>query len=63
MFMEIFVTSAWRIWKECNHKIFQGIPLSFGSWKERFNKDFSLLEHRVKPSLAPFVETFSSSII
>lgn len=63
MFMETLVTSAWSIWKERNGKIFRRIPPSVDSWNNRFREDFSLLAHRVKPSLAPFVESFSSSIV
>lgn len=62
MFMEIFVTAAWSIWKERNGKIFRRITLSFASWRQRFKQDFGLLVHRVNPQLSQSVKDFSSAV-
>lgn len=58
MFMEIFMLSAWSIWKERNGVIFQGIPHTFASWRERLRADLELLCHRVKPLFAEFITYF-----
>lgn len=62
MFMEIFLTAAWSIWKERNDKIFRKILHSLASWKKRFKSDLALLAHRVKPSLVEFVNSFVNSV-
>ena len=55
LFMEIFTTAAWSIWKERNRLLFEGFPHSLTSWKVRFKEDFSLLQYRTKSSLHPYI--------
>lgn len=62
MFMEIFPTAAWSIWKESNNKHFRGVELSHQSWLTRFKEDLSLLVHRFKERLEPFITSFVNSI-
>ena len=58
MFMKIMITWAWSIWKERNKMLFDGVPPSIASWKERFKEDFSLLKHRTKSSLQDFILSY-----
>ena len=58
MFMEIMITGAWSIWKERNMMLFDGVPPSISSWKERFKDDFALLVHRTKSSLPDFILSY-----
>lgn len=55
MFMEVFVVSAWSIWKERNSLIFKHIPFSHASWLRRFKGDFEMLRHRTMPALHEFI--------
>ena len=58
MFMEIVITGAWSIWKERNRMLFDGVPPSISSWKERFKEDFTLLVHRTKSSMHAFILSY-----
>ena len=55
MFMETFMLGAWSIWKERNDLIFNAKAPGTDSWKHRFIADFSLLVHRTKQDLHPFI--------
>jgi hypothetical protein len=63
MFMEIFLTAAWSIWKEHNNKVFRGIAPALVSWRGRFKTDFALLIHRAKPSLEQFISNFVQALV
>lgn len=62
MFMDVFVVSAWSIWKERNGLIFKRIPFSHTSWLRRFRGDFQLLKHRAKPALGGFISNFVGAL-
>uniref|UniRef100_A0A0A9BPN3 Uncharacterized protein n=1 Tax=Arundo donax TaxID=35708 RepID=A0A0A9BPN3_ARUDO len=49
--MEIFIITAWEIWKQRNAKIFCGTTPSFQSWKQCFVSNIQLHLHRCKPEL------------
>jgi hypothetical protein len=56
LFMEIFLLASWNIWKETNKLFFEGTaPTLRRSWKERLKSDLSLLVHRTKDSVHPFI--------
>ena len=40
MFMDIFIISAWSIWKECNNRHFRGVLPMFEGWLIRFRLTF-----------------------
>lgn len=63
MFMEVFTTAAWGIWKKRNGKICQRIPPTHRSWINRFKLDFALLAHRAKPRLGPFIDSLISTLV
>nr|TKV93212.1 hypothetical protein SEVIR_9G211400v2 [Setaria viridis] len=44
-FMEVFVISAWEIWKQQNAQIFRGTQASFESWKSCFARTVKLHVH------------------
>jgi hypothetical protein len=46
--MKIIILAAWSIWIIRNNKIFKNQRPSFQSWKVIFNKELSLLSHRMK---------------
>jgi hypothetical protein len=52
MFMETFIVEAWNIWKE---RKFNGIVSNVESWVANFKADYSLLVHRTRPHLPPFI--------
>ena len=58
LFMEIFMLSAWSIWKERNGIVIKGIPPTFNSWRARLKNDLDLLCHRGKPPLVEFISAF-----
>ena len=62
LFMEIFLTAAWSLWKERNNKHFRGVTPSTDSWLTRFKGDFGLLQYRVKEVHRSFVTTFCDSL-
>jgi hypothetical protein len=62
MFMEIFIVEAWSIRKERNNFLFNNITPELESWKRRFIRDFSLLIHRTKEDLHPFISSFANSL-
>ena len=62
MFMEVFMVGAWSIWKERNNLIFNGINPHIESWKTRFITDFTLLVHRTKEDLHPFIVNLVSQL-
>lgn len=62
MFMEMFVTAAWSIWKERNGLIFQKIPPSHTSWMIRFKKDFGLLKHRTNAELGEVISSLIQNL-
>jgi hypothetical protein len=55
MFMEVFMTGAWSIWKERNNLLFNGIIPDVDSWKSRLTSDVTLLVHRSREHLHPFI--------
>lgn len=59
MFMEVFTTAVWSIWKERNNLIFRGVTPSHRSWLSRFREDFLLLQHRTKPELLGSITEFA----
>ena len=62
MFMEIFMTAAWNIWKERNNMHFRGIVPDVASWLARFKSDFSLLVHRTRTDLHSFISDLVDSL-
>ena len=62
MWMDIFLTSAWSLWKERNNHHFRKIKPSVASWKQRFKLDFDNLRYRVKPSKQHIVSAIVGSI-
>ena len=62
MFMEVFLVGAWGLWKERNNNHFRDIMPSVDSWLLRFKSDFSLLKHRNKEALEPFISDFVTSL-
>lgn len=58
LIMEIFTIAVWGIWKERNNFHFRGITPSYGSWLTRFKVDISMMVHRTKDSLHPFIHAF-----
>jgi hypothetical protein len=62
MFMEVFTVAAWSISKERNNQCFNGVNHNIASWKARFQQDFSLLVHRTKEELHPFITLLSNNI-
>ena len=58
LFMEFFTIAAWGIWKERNNLIFNGIPPSVNSWRERVKADTILLQFRVPQNLVTYINTF-----
>ena len=62
MWMDIFLTSAWSLWKERNNHHFRKIKPSVASWKQRFKLDFDNLRYRVKPSKQHIVSAILGSI-
>ena len=56
MFMEIFATATWSIWKERNNFYFNGVTPDCNSWKSRFKEDFALLVHRTKEDKHVFIK-------
>ena len=62
LFMEIFLTGAWSLWKERNNKHFRGVNPSTDSWLTHFKGDFGLLQYRVKEAQRSFVTTFCDSL-
>ena len=62
MFMDIFIVSAWSIWKERNNRHFRGVLTTFEGWLVRFRADFHMMRYRVKEALVPFVNSFVTSL-
>jgi hypothetical protein len=55
-FMEIIILLAWSIWHTRNNWIFNNLDPSVQSCRRTFKKEFSVLLHKVKPSLLPAME-------
>ena len=62
MFMDVFSTAAWSIWKERNNYYFNGITPSTSAWAARFKEDFRLLVHRTKDSKHSFINSIVSTL-
>jgi hypothetical protein len=62
MFMEIFLISAWNIWKERNNLYFKGLNPRVETWKQRVKADLLLLVHRTKEEHHSFISEFVDSI-
>ena len=62
LFMELFLTATWSIWKERNNKHFRGMMPSKTSWLDRLKTDFSLLTYRVKEKHKNLIPLILSSI-
>jgi hypothetical protein len=60
--MEMVIVASWSIWKERNSKLFDGINLDVDSWSRRFKQDFSLLVHRTKKDLHPFINNLIATL-
>jgi hypothetical protein len=62
MLMEIFLVSAWNIWKERNNLLFKGIALNIDSWTQRVKSDLLLLVHGTKQDLHSFISNFVDNL-
>ena len=62
MFMEVFSTDAWGVWKDRNNLCFNGINPEISSWTSRFKEDFALLVHRTKSEHHPFITSIVQSL-
>lgn len=62
-FMEVFIISAWEIWKQRNAQIFRGTQASFQSWKTCFVDTVKLYLHRFKPPLSHSVSVWLNSLL
>ena len=62
LWMDIFLTSAWSLWKERNNHHFRKIKPSVAAWKQRFKLEFSNLRYRVQPSKVLIVTALLDSI-
>jgi hypothetical protein len=62
LFMEIFLISAWHIWKERNNLYFRGLQPSVETWKQRVKTDLLLLVHRIKEKHHSFILDFAANI-
>jgi hypothetical protein len=62
LYMEMVIVASWSIWKERNSKLFDGINLDVDSWSRRFKQDFSLLVHRTKKDLHPFINNLIATL-
>ena len=60
MFMEVFTTAAWSIWKERNNFYFNAVVPSISSWRDRFKEDFQLLVHRTKDCKHNYISSIVS---
>jgi hypothetical protein len=55
-FMEVFIISAWQIWKQRNNNIFSRGQPSFLAWKTCFVDEACLKAHRISENKrAPFL--------
>jgi hypothetical protein len=60
-FMEVFIISAWSIWKQRNGLIFDGRPPTSSNWRNNFREECLLQAHRFKSSLRnPFLDWINS---
>ncbi|CAO2185264.1 unnamed protein product [Urochloa humidicola] len=60
-YMEVFIISAWCIWKQRNGLIFDSRPPSIDNWKSNFIDECLLQAHRFRPILkTPFLEWINS---
>jgi hypothetical protein len=62
LFMEVFIVTAWSIWKERNNMLFNNITPTVEEWKRRFRENFGLLDHRTKEGVHPFITSLISSL-
>ncbi|XP_073354904.1 uncharacterized protein [Aegilops tauschii subsp. strangulata] len=62
LFLDIFMLSAWSIWKERNNEHFRRVPHSFSSWLACFKSLVELLVHNCKQELHPFISMFPHSL-
>ena len=62
MVMDIFLQAAWSIWKERNNKHFRRAVPTVDGWSQRFKLDFSMMRHRIKEALVPFVDRVVSLV-
>jgi hypothetical protein len=62
MFMEVLMLGSWGIWKERNNMLFNNVKLDTQRWLARFKEDFSLLTHRTKEELHPFISSFIATL-
>jgi hypothetical protein len=46
-FMEVFIISAWQIWKQCNNSIFNRGPPSFSSWRRSLKDEARLQAYTI----------------
>jgi hypothetical protein len=46
-FMEVFIISAWQIWKQRNNLIFMRGPPSFSSWRRSLKDEARLQAYRI----------------
>ena len=62
LFMETFIIAIWGVWKERNNKNFRNMLPSFESWRDRFRNDMSMMMHRTRDSLHPFIRGLVASV-
>ena len=62
-FMEVFIISAWCIWKQRNGFVFDNRPPTIDNWKSNFIDECFLQAHRFSQALkTPFLEWVNSRI-
>lgn len=61
-FAEVLILACWNIWKQRNGWIFKNIRPSFRGWKAGFVSDMTLLMHRLKRSVVPFVDLWLKNL-
>ena len=62
-FLEIVTLACCNIWKQRNGWIFNNVPASFRGWKAGFVVDVTMLKHRVKAKLVPFLSSWIDNLL
>lgn len=61
-FMDLFMITAWCIWKERNDLVFNAKPPSLAAWKQRFMNEVKLHLCRFKPNFQHVITTWLNSL-